>query len=109
MPASKNRSIAVSFDPAARHESRTRRVIDAFDNDFDHLWEAVHSPPETPPDCKLHLGSRSLGHGWLLCRQAEYLTRSLDFESQLGPERWARFYELKDRFDPDHRTGADGV
>ena len=31
--------IAVSFDPVARHTSRLRRVIDAFDNDIDRLWE----------------------------------------------------------------------
>ena len=52
--------IAVSFDPVARHTSRLRRVIDAFDNDIDRLWGAVNSLPETQPDCKFHLRSRGL-------------------------------------------------
>ncbi len=47
-----------------------------------------------------------LEHGWALYCQAENLTRSLDYPSYLGPERWARFCELKARFDPRHRINA---
>ena len=42
-----------------------------------------------------------VAHGWALYCQAENLSRSLDFRSYWGPERWARFCELKTRFDPD--------
>ena len=44
-----------------------------------------------------------LERGWSLYPQAENLTRSLDFKSYWGDERWARFRELKNRFDPDDR------
>ncbi len=47
--------------------------------------------------------------GWSLYCQAENLTRSLDFQAYLGPERWARFCELKNRFDPDDRINAGEV
>ena len=45
-------------------------------------------------------------HGWALYCQAENLTRSLDYPSYWGPERWTRFCELKTRFDPNHRINA---
>ena len=50
-----------------------------------------------------------LGHGWALYSQAENLTRSLDFQSYWGPDRWARFSELKSRFDPHDRINAGEV
>ena len=50
-----------------------------------------------------------VGHGWALYCQAENLTRSIDFRSYLGPERWARFCELKTRFDPEGRINAGEV
>ncbi len=48
-------------------------------------------------------------HGWALYCQAENLTRSLDFRSYWGPERWARFCALKTRFDPEDRINAGEV
>ena len=48
-------------------------------------------------------------HGWALYCQAENLTRSLDFRSYWGPDRWARFCELKTRFDPHSRINAGEV
>ena len=53
--------------------------------------------------------TRITDHGWALYCQAENLTRSLDFESYWGPDRWARFCELKTRFDPDDRVNAGEV
>ena len=53
--------------------------------------------------------ARIVGHGWALYCQAENLTRSIDFQSYLGPDRWARFCELKTRFDPDDRINAGEV
>lgn len=50
-----------------------------------------------------------VGHGWALYCQAENLTRSLDFRSYLGPERWALFCALKTRFDPEDRINAGEV
>ena len=47
--------------------------------------------------------------GWSLYPQAENLSRSLDFESYWGVERWSRFRELKDRFDPDDRVNRGEV
>ena len=51
------------------------------------------------------------GHGWSLYCQAENLTRSLDFRSywDWGPDRWARFCEMKARFDPGDRINAGEV
>ena len=48
-------------------------------------------------------------HGWALYGQAENLTRSLDFRTYWGPDRWARFCELKTRFDPHDRINAGEV
>ena len=45
-------------------------------------------------------------HGWALYSQAENLTRSLDFQRYWGRARWARFSELKNRFDPEDRINA---
>ena len=53
--------------------------------------------------------TRITGHGWALYCQAENLTRSLDFRSYWGPDRWARFCALKTRFDPDDRINAGEV
>ena len=53
--------------------------------------------------------TRITGRGWALYCQAENLTRSLDFPSYWGPDRWARFCELKSRFDPDDRVNAGEV
>ena len=50
-----------------------------------------------------------LNHGWALYCQAENLTRSLDFRIYWGPDRWARFCELKTRFDPHDRINAGEV
>ena len=50
-----------------------------------------------------------VNHGWALYCQAENLTRSLDFRSYLGPDRWARFCGLKTRFDPNDRINAGDV
>ena len=50
-----------------------------------------------------------LAHGWPLYCQAENLSRSLDFASYWGPQRWARFCELKSRFDPEERVNAGDV
>ena len=52
---------------------------------------------------------RITGGGWSLYCQAENLTRSLDFRSYWGLDRWARFCELKSRFDPDDRVNAGEV
>ena len=49
------------------------------------------------------------GRGWSLYCQAENLTRSLDFRTYWGPERWARFCEFKDRFDPEGRINRGEV
>ena len=49
------------------------------------------------------------GRGWALYCQAENLTRSLDFETYWGPERWTRFCELKARFDPEDRVNSGEV
>ena len=53
--------------------------------------------------------TRITGHGWALYCQAENLTRSLDFRSYWGPDRWARFCELKTRFDPEDRVNPGAV
>ncbi|MCY4431405.1 MAG: hypothetical protein OXC11_13570, partial [Rhodospirillales bacterium] len=53
--------------------------------------------------------SRIVGGGWALYCQAENLTRSLDFRSYLGSDRWAKFRALKTRFDPDERVNAGEV
>ncbi len=50
-----------------------------------------------------------IDQGWALYCQAENLTRSLDFRSYWGPARWARFCELKTRFDPEDRVNAGEV
>ena len=50
-----------------------------------------------------------LDRGWWLYPQAENLTRSLDFELYWGAERWSRFCELKDRFDPGDRVNRGEV
>lgn len=50
-----------------------------------------------------------LDRGWSLYPQAENLTRSLDFESYWGEERWSRFCALKDRFDPLDLIGRGAV
>ena len=50
-----------------------------------------------------------LARGWSFYCQAENLSRSLDFASYWGPERWARFCELKSRFDPEDRVNAGDV
>ena len=52
-----------------------------------------------------HIAAR----GWSLYCQAENLTRSIDFRTYWGPERWARFCELKDRFDPEDRVNHGEV
>ena len=53
--------------------------------------------------------TRIVNRNWSLYCQAENLTRSLDFETYWGPTRWARFRELKDRFDPEDRINAGEV
>ena len=53
--------------------------------------------------------ARITGHGWALYCQAENLTRSLDFPRYWGSGRWARFCELKARYDPDDRVNAGEV
>ena len=50
-----------------------------------------------------------LDRNWSLYPQAENLTRSIDFEAYWGSERWSRFCELKDRFDPDDRVNRGEV
>ena len=47
--------------------------------------------------------------GWAIYCQAENLTRSVRFEDYWGPERWTRFRELKNRFDPDGRVNPGMV
>ena len=53
--------------------------------------------------------ARIVGNGWALYCQAENLTRSVDFRSYWGAERWQRFCALKARFDPDGRINAGEV
>lgn len=53
--------------------------------------------------------TRIAGRGWSLYCQAENLTRSVDFRTYWGPERWARFRELKERFDPGNRINEGEV
>ena len=53
--------------------------------------------------------ARIVAGGWALYCQAENLTRSVDFRSYWGEERWQRFCALKARFDPDGRIGAGEV
>lgn len=50
-----------------------------------------------------------LANGWSLYAQAENLSRSLDFEAYLGPERTGRFRALKQEFDPDWRINPGEV
>lgn len=50
-----------------------------------------------------------VARGWALYCQAENLSRSLDFPSYWGAERWARFCALKTRFDPEDRVNAGEV
>ena len=50
-----------------------------------------------------------IGCGWSVYCQAENLTRSIDFRTYWGPERWDRFCELKDRFDPEDRINRGEV
>ena len=47
--------------------------------------------------------------GWSLYCQAENLTRSVDFRTYWGPERWVGFCELSNRFDPEDRINAGEV
>ena len=49
---------------------------------------------------------RITARGWALYCQAENMARSIDFPGYLGPERWTRFCEMKDRYDPDDRINA---
>ena len=53
--------------------------------------------------------ARIVARGWSLYCQAENLTRSIDFRSYWGEERWRRFCALKARFDPDGRINAGEV
>ena len=53
--------------------------------------------------------ARIVAGGWALYCQAENLTRSLDFRSYWGEERWRRFCALKARFDPEGRINAGEV
>ncbi len=53
--------------------------------------------------------ARIVAGGWALYCQAENLTRSVDFRSYWGEERWRRFCALKARFDPDDRINAGEV
>ena len=52
---------------------------------------------------------RILDGGWALYCQAENLTRSVDFQTYLGADRWTRFRDLKTRFDPGNRINAGDV
>ena len=53
--------------------------------------------------------ARIVARGWALYCQAENLTRSVDFRSYWGEERWQRFCALKARFDPDGRINVGEV
>lgn len=50
-----------------------------------------------------------LARGWSLYAQAENLSRSLDYAAYLGPERMARFEELKAVYDPDRRLNPGEI
>jgi hypothetical protein len=51
----------------------------------------------------------ALSNGWSLYAQAENLSRSLDYAVYLGPDRMARFLELKARYDPEGRLNPGEV
>ena len=51
----------------------------------------------------------ALSNRWSLYAQAENLSRSLDYAAYLGPDRMARFLELKGRYDPEGRLNPGEI
>ncbi|MDE0334204.1 MAG: FAD-binding protein [Defluviicoccus sp.] len=108
--------VPIGFRYLVRHKAPPPPMLYPREEDFLVLGVmAVCSGIGTDPaEAALRRAERAfvaqiVDRGWSLYCQAENLTRSLDFRSYLGPDRWARFCELKTRFDPEDRINVGEV